>query len=34
MTTATLTRVPPSQMIGLVGTLAFILLVVISIIPH
>jgi len=33
MTTAALTRVPSSQ-IGLVGSLAFILLVVISIIPH
>jgi hypothetical protein len=33
MTTAALTRVPSSQ-IGLVGSLAFILLVVVSIIPH
>jgi hypothetical protein len=33
MTTAALTRVPSSQ-IGLAGTLAFILLVVVSIIPH
>ena len=33
MTTATLTRVPLSP-IGLVGSLAFILLVVVSIIPH
>jgi hypothetical protein len=35
MTTATtLTRPTPSQMIGLVGALAFILLVVISVIPR
>jgi hypothetical protein len=33
MTTAALSRVPSSQ-IGLVGALAFILLVVVSIIPH
>jgi hypothetical protein len=33
MTTAALTRVPTSQ-IGLVGALAFILLVVVTIIPH
>jgi hypothetical protein len=34
MTTAALTRVPSSQITGLVGTLAFILLVVVTIIPH
>jgi hypothetical protein len=35
MTTAALTRVPSSsQIAGLAGTLAFILLVVVSIIPH
>lgn len=33
-TAAALTRVPSSQITGLVGALAFILLVVISIIPH
>jgi hypothetical protein len=33
MTTAALTHVPTSQ-IGLVGALAFMLLVVVSIIPH
>ena len=33
MTTAALTRVPTSH-IGLVGALAFILLVVVTIIPH
>jgi hypothetical protein len=33
-TAATLTRVPSSQITGLVGAFAFILLVVISIIPH
>jgi hypothetical protein len=33
-TAATLTRATSSQTIGLVGALAFILLVVISIIPH
>jgi hypothetical protein len=33
-TAATLTRVSPSQITGLVGAFAFILLVVISIIPH
>jgi len=34
MTTATLTRVSPSQITGLVGALAFILLVIISVIPR
>ena len=34
MTTTTLTRASPSQAIGLVGALAFVLLVVITIIPH
>jgi len=33
-TAATLTRATSSQILGLVGTLAFILLVVISIIPR
>lgn len=33
-TAATLTRTDPSQIIGLVGALAFILLVIISVIPR
>jgi hypothetical protein len=33
-TAATLTRATPSQITGLVGALAFILLVIISVIPR
>ncbi len=34
MTTAALTRVLPSQITGLIGALAFALLVIISVIPR